>query len=376
MPQASLKRFRLIHGFRIILVVLTTAVASNYFRWASVHPHEEHSYSKTVEMVPIQKANETIAYRHPNYSVDFPLCLVHIGKAAGSSISCGLGLTYADCEGMPRNKLAHTHFFHMRRNNCPRQTRTYVVTLRNPLTRLQSWFDFEKDIVPGRSLQVQRQVRKQRDMLFRDCFSTFEKLVMEGLIPIVNVTAANSKQMTCTERAWAAVLGIRPFSYHEWYNYEYYWTGIHPQPSAKIYALRTEHLQEDWETLSSEELFRPVNRRKHNPVTNQTPTTFLFENTISRMQLCKALCQEIQYYKRFLLACINLSPKQRQNSLQEVHQYCPEEVSLDIHNCPHLPSFPKMQVPGRQYRSEVKKRLYEIVSSQPDFMLNQAQNFE
>ena len=36
-------------------------------------------------------------YRHPNFTFDFPLCLVHVGKTAGSTISCGLGLMYANC---------------------------------------------------------------------------------------------------------------------------------------------------------------------------------------------------------------------------------------------------------------------------------------
>jgi hypothetical protein len=37
---------------------------------------------------------------HSHFHFDFPMCLVHIGKAAGSSVSCGLGFMYADCEGV------------------------------------------------------------------------------------------------------------------------------------------------------------------------------------------------------------------------------------------------------------------------------------
>lgn len=347
--------------------------------------------------------NETLAssYRHPNFRVDFPLCLVHVGKAAGSSVSCGLGLTYADCEGMPRDRLPHTHFFHMRRNNCPRSstttataTRTYAVTLRNPLTRLQSWFDFEKDIVPtrGKTSQAQvAQVRSQRAILFQDCYPTFERFVLEGLVPLVpvvgnnnnnsnneTVTAGNPKDMTCSERAWAAVLGVRAFSYHEWYNYEYYWTGIQPRggfpsgPSSAsppvVYALRTEHLEQDWMTVSKEPLFRPVNRSKpkssnnKNTTNTHTSPTFLMENTRAREQLCRALCPEIQFYKQFLLVSTNLSPTQQKESLQEVKNYCPLETSLQPRDCPGIPTFPKIRVKGRQYRTEIKKRLYEIIS--------------
>jgi hypothetical protein len=72
----------------------------------------------------------------PFRNLTLPLCLVHIGKSAGSSVSCGLGFTYANCEGMPRNRIPNTHFFHMRRKNCPvDNTATLLVTLRNPIDR-------------------------------------------------------------------------------------------------------------------------------------------------------------------------------------------------------------------------------------------------
>jgi hypothetical protein len=417
-------RCRLVPGLRTLFVGLILVVAGRMF-WilpSSTLVDQGNAESSSslgiaplnAEMEPILRktttthtnnSNETtpLAYRHPNFRVDFPLCLVHIGKEAGSSVSCGLGLMYADCEGMPRDKLPHTHFFHMRRNNCPtttsRQkstatpvTRTYAVTLRNPLTRLQSWFDFEKDIVPTRgrnSPQAQEQIRNQRAMLFQECYATFDRFVLDGLVQFFNnetVTAANPKEMTCPERAWAAVLGVRAFSYHEWYNYEYYWTGIQPkggflngtsedtQTSSSsfsplppiVYALRTEHLQQDWKTVSREPLFRPVNRRKpessSNTATNTTHTspTFLLEEPRAREQLCQALCPEMQFYKQFLLISKNLSPAQQQESLLEIQNYCPLETSLQIRDCPGIPTFPKIRVPARQYRTEIKKRLYEI----------------
>lgn len=334
-------------------------------------------------------AGNTTSLRHDNFHVDFPLCLVHVGKAAGSSVSCGLGFTYADCEGMPRDPLPHTHFFHMKRNQCAAarvKPKTYVVTLRNPLTRLQSWFDFEKDIVPkrGKNNRMQEQIRKQRAMLFQECYTTFEKLVLEGLVPLKDsaVAARQPKDMTCPERAWAAVLGTRAFSYHEWYNYEYYWLGIQQQPDNEIdflkdpgiqswhpnlFALRTEFLAEDWKTLSEEPLFRPVNRRgkmasASNNETTHTPLTFLLHNDQARAQLCDALCREIQYYKLFVTAAQNLNAFQREATLKDLTQYCPRETSLQVRNdCPGTtPEFLPMVVSERQYRGEVKKRLFTV----------------
>ena len=156
-------------------------------------------------------------YRHPNFTFDFPLCLVHVGKTAGSSISCGLGLMYADCEGMPRQPpLPHTDYFHMKKNNCLRFKEkvkgiaTFLMTVRNPLLRIQSWFNFEKDILPTRrSKEVQERLRWKRGMLFKDCYDNFVDLVVNGLeLPDSFVTTERPVNMTCRERAWAAILGV------------------------------------------------------------------------------------------------------------------------------------------------------------------------
>lgn len=174
--------------------------------------------------------------------------------------------------------------------------------------------------------------------------------------------------MSCPERAWAAVLGARSFSYHEWYNYEYYWTGLQPRihdtstHPKQVYALRLEHLSEDWKTVSSEPLFRPVNRRgkSSSNATNVTLPNVLAPNNNVCKILCHALCQEIQYYKRFLMMAENLSAEQKQSSLQELQQYCPLEQSLEDRDCSHLPTFPKMKVARRQYQAEVKKQFFEM----------------
>jgi hypothetical protein len=227
----------------------------------------------------------------------------------------------------------------------------------------------------GKNSQAQEQARNQRAMLFQECYPTFEKLVLEGLQPLGrDITATQTQDMTCPERAWAAVLGTRPFSYHEWYNYEYYWLGIqssnpgflnqtHGNPV--VYALRTEYLAEDWKTLSMEPLFRPVNRRRENSSSNDTALTYaspniLLGDTHAREQLCRALCVEIQFYKNFLLAAQNLGETQRQASLQDLAIDCPLETSLQWRHCPDIPEFPKMSVPARQYRKEIKKRLFRL----------------
>ena len=307
----------------------------------------------------VSEENPTLPSDSSTFRVEFPLCLVHVGKAAGSSVSCGLGLTYADCEGMPRDKLEQTYHFHMRRNNCPSNTRSYAVTLRNPITRLQSWFDFEKNIVPTRKNKHQEeQMKRKRGMLFTECYSDFGNLATTGLQPLQEeVSVAKPINMTCPQRAWAAALGVRAFSYHEWYNYEHYWTGIQNHPGfenrSSVHGLRMEHLIEDWSTVTTEKLFRPVNQGS----SSKSSKTLSSEAMIN---LCRALCPEIQIYKQFLQLADNLEDVQVEESIREVQVFCPLETR-HIRECPEIPTFPKLNVPRQQYKAETKKRLFQIM---------------
>jgi hypothetical protein len=90
---------------------------------------------------------------------------------------------YADCEGMPRDPpLPHVHYFHMRKNTCHQEIATYLMTIRNPLTRIQSWFNFEKDIVPSRrNKQAEERLRWKRGMIFTECYDNFADLVTKGI---------------------------------------------------------------------------------------------------------------------------------------------------------------------------------------------------
>jgi hypothetical protein len=448
------------------VVVVDETLGNNILTKDKLWKHQQsrnYTMHKKVTIVatdsqPLRSANKNATsatshkqkkvFRHPNFHFDFPMCLVHIGKTAGSSISCGLGFQYADCEGMPRQELPHTHYFHMKKNNCqpPNKNRnsrnrkgdavkipdneiaTFLFTVRNPLTRIQSWFEFEKNIVPTRqNKKIEAQIRRKRGLLFVDCYTTFEAFVNDGLRqrrqPLVdekssssssslsslnlNVQASSSVfDMTCQERAWAAAMGVRDFSYHEYYNYEHYYTSVMQQiqqqgddeistqktsnqslsspatkPTTKILVLRTEHLADDWSRLSSEKLFRQVNRRgtrgnvpissavgtRYNTTsaeaTNNTTSQLATTATIHWNNLCLALCDEIQIYKQILYNAYNLNATQVVASINEVRTICPEETT-EVRTCPKstLPTFPLMKVPRRQYQSESKKRLFEAIN--------------
>lgn len=359
---------------------------------------------KELEMIR-ENAIPTVTdrYRHSNFTFDFPLCLVHVGKTAGSSISCGLGLMYANCEGVPREPPApHVNYFHMRKRNCyPSSLRernsgpttaTFLMTVRNPLSRIQSWFDFEKDRLPTRrNKQDEQRLRWKRRMIFQECYDNFVHLVTDGLdLTKLQSTRANSGayqisaerpiNMTCPERAWAAVLGVREFSYHEWYNYEHYWTALdsdfHLDPNNNVnqdpkpvklpslLVLRTEHLSRDWSKISREELFRQVNKGS----LNSSATLFSISNEDSILpkydmgrfwtNLCRAMCPEIQIYQQILERADNMEAPQVEESIREVQETCPEYRYR--RPCPDIPEFPLLKIPSRQYAGETKKRLFAI----------------
>jgi len=286
----------------------------------------------------------------------------------------------------------------MRRNNCLRNDEksetvaTLLMTIRNPLTRIQSWFNFEKDILPTRrNKQDEERMRWKRGMLFVDCYDNFVDLVMEGL-DVSLMSASNEVSMerpinmTCKERAWEAILGVREFSYHEWYNYEHYWTVLQnlylgKDSKSALLVLRTEHLLEDWSELSKEELFRRVNQGSSTssaivPPSSSNSSTFpaskslgspkvnetaSIEDDLSRFwsNLCHAMCPELRIYQQILERAENMNASQVRESLSEVQAMCPQYDPNET-SCPGIPHFPLMKVPRRRYVSETKKRLFAI----------------
>jgi hypothetical protein len=87
--------------------------------------------------------------------------------------------------------LPHIYYFHMKEDTChhhhPRRRRTkdnhsiatYLMPIRNPLSRIQSWFQFEKDIIPTRRCNQRQQqyARWKRGLLFVECYPNFVDLV-------------------------------------------------------------------------------------------------------------------------------------------------------------------------------------------------------
>ena len=90
---------------------------------------------------------------------------------------------------------------------------------------------------------------------------------------------------------------------------------------------------------------------------NQTRIGSSFLSEEAMQNLCRALCPEIQFYKRFLLVG-NLNQEQIHESIQELSLLCPMET-IHLRNCSDIPTFPAMKITKRQYKRAIKKRFYK-----------------
>lgn len=192
----------------------------------------------------------------------------------------------------------------------------YLMALRNPLHRIQSWFTYERPVKQAGAFY------NLKKPLFVDCpFSTINDLAEQGLRADGNATAE------CHDRAWAAISGTEMHMRHNYYNFGYY-LGQTP-PNATLLAIRSEHLTEDWRSIErlidgdeksvDDEMFK-----HRNPSHKNEEDKYLSDE--SKLLLCQALCQEIQTYKEILNRSINLSEEQVQESLTELAEECPTEV--------------------------------------------------
>jgi len=256
-------------------------------------------------------------------------CLIHIGKAGGSTLTCLAGIpTHACRQGSRKWKqyneerqrsvivqqLQGIGREHLHDNKCKPGFDSFLVLTRNPITRLKSWFYYEKPMgMNAHSFWYGRQ------FLWKDCFDRFEDLVVKGLGQNISAERVppNVPDMSCSQRAWAAVLGARAMSIisHSYYNYEYYYETMedlekHGDPLS-TFVLRNEHLASDWNTIDSmmggsgkggDALFSK--KLNANAITSSET---LSEEAMK--VLCSALCDEIQYYKRILIRAINLMPR-------------------------------------------------------------------
>ena len=306
-------------------------------------------------------------------------CFIHVGKTSGSLLSCLFGgihrracisdeawekMTDARQTSVLSRSIQRGGYVHMGGDNCEEGIDSFLVSLRNPIDRFESFFYYEKirqypiggQPYPKGHKDFQKRLR--RAPLFVDCYDHLGTLAVEGLgTELTDSIPIEVKNMTCPQRAWATAMGARRLGEHSWYNYEYYnevmgrYVGNWP----RILVMRNEHLSEDWDSIH--EMWQLANGTASN--TNRAATTFgeqLFDVKVrtsaesragveplskeALQNLCRALCWEIQHYKRILLLAENINETQMAGAIEELQVYCPNEPS-HIRKCPLLPTFPR-----------------------------------
>ena len=269
------------------------------------------------------------------------VCLVHIGKTAGSTLACMLGYDYEGCEDahpLTQSLLTHAtrHLLKNMFNDCPDHTPYYLFATRNPVERIQSWFAYERPV------DSNDKYYEQKKPLFVDCpFETLADLVERGLGQ-QSSSASGYTVPECHQRALDAIQGKVPYSRHNYYNYRYYLdqatkTATTRNVQQQWYVIRSEHLRDDLNSVEAH-LHSTVLRSSGSPFqmgavpqSNKSKYHAHDRKTLSptaQQRLCQALCDEIQVYQLLLRRAINLTPAQVQESLQELRQTCPHEVAL------------------------------------------------
>ena len=128
---------------------------------------------------------------------------------------------------------------------------------------------------------------------------------------------------------------------HNMYNFGYYYNRTNSQnPNARIAAIRTEYLEEDWigveqrllGTSPKNSAFESGFRRKNRSPAKAANSTDLTATAL--VYLCRALCVEIQIYKEVLERAENLQPAEVAQSLEELSRKCPTETQQST--CPAL----------------------------------------
>lgn len=274
------------------------------------------------------------------------VCFVNIGKTAGSSVACSLGFAYDQCPiehvRIPNGNLPQfaTSMMHKELNDCQDYDfEFYMVSVRDPLERLKSWFAYERLATTSIATTASNdeedddedeidELYAKRKQLFLDCpFHTMEDLGGElGL--------GGNKGNVCCQRAWDAVQGIEPYSDHNYYNFGYYYDQVlEMDRKPRIVVLRTEHLEQDWTAIETELLDGPEPfptnfsfPQRHSSYRRPEDSTLSVE---SRTNICLALCQEIQIYKVLLELAENLSEDDYFESMRELRKQCPDETVAD-----------------------------------------------
>lgn len=318
----------------------------------------EYEYSLDEDHDPPRPSSKAI----PN--LNRKISYIHVGKAGGSSVSCSIreARKYGvakHCEKSHFNEPfynetaisqqvdCYSHYNYQ--GICYGEGRSYLYNVRNPIRRIKSWYLYEHFLnQPKTQSNFKNRMAHCGNIMLGTCYKDFDHLASIGLSgtrpdfdskQTMLRVATNLTADECSKWAWATITGEVPASYHNAFNYDWYFSPMLEKKylRSEVFVLRVEHLDKDWEvidklvggdgkTLASDVMPASVGsnvnvaKDKDLPVRNSTLSDLGWKN------LCKAMCHEFQVYKIMLQRAVNLDDKDVSESIEEVREICPDET--------------------------------------------------
>ena len=304
-------------------------------------------------------------------------CLIHVGKTAGSAVSCevcGLQdrreLKCSKTVQKTKPSALQTAFagrYHMagQRKRCEKafarkEFREYIVTLRSPIDRITSWYYYEHPATINAKYRSHCHLKQLHQWANSTdgCFASLDEFARSAMpLSLRNqsgyragerlVKDAKGNHVACSDLAYKVASGKTPCPAHNFFNYQYYERSIQKMSKElniarkiRLFAIRTEHLASDWDGLESLYTMGAVApsvngrqqkvmgsgrfRARSGTVTSGKSSIGLSDE--GQKGLCAALCLDIQAYKRLLYRAQNLETSEVMRSLDELRLTCPEET--------------------------------------------------
>mmetsp|Transcript_41151 Transcript_41151/g.96540 ORF Transcript_41151/g.96540 Transcript_41151/m.96540 type:complete len:323 (-) Transcript_41151:19-987(-) len=282
-------------------------------------------------------------------------CMIHVGKTAGTKLTCELryelGYKRYQCKHKfplsPPNSALAKHrggrvHIDQHHGNCL-DDNIFLVSLRNPLERLISWYYFEhlQNEYEWLLEKLDKEACHFRFHNYKEwngCFSTINEF-SQACLP-------NATEGSCSNLAWDVARGSVACQFHNIYNYRYYLEIMdmyikkkkwHDGGSYSLVVIRQEHLEEDFSKLNvlfgDKSTSSFVDSRETESIAKQKFNKRKLQreplSKEGRYNLCRALSDEINIYISILDKAENLDISQREESMKELYNSCPKEI-LDL----------------------------------------------
>mmetsp|Transcript_14928 Transcript_14928/g.43478 ORF Transcript_14928/g.43478 Transcript_14928/m.43478 type:complete len:551 (-) Transcript_14928:97-1749(-) len=326
-----------------------------------------HNHRNDEIMVEAAKRRKHGRIASDGPSAEKKLTFLHVGKAGGSSAVCSIHeaayQVHVHCEGYGYVKGQPYHFpysgsdesaisravncyvHYDYRMYCFEANDNFLINIRHPVDRILSWYIYEHPA--NTPVTMPTEVDGCEQLMLYSCYPTLDELATVGLADprpapgqsLLRV-GTNLTSAECSHWAWAAVTGTVGAEYHNVLNYDWYAQHIlSTKTNAQLYALRVEHLDQDWRTidvlLGGTGNWSPAEAGDGHANSAASKDLNVKSKAVSNegvQHLCRALCEEIQVYKAILHRAVNLKKRDIRDSLRELKVKCPFQAAND--RCP------------------------------------------